>query len=79
MAPKTDRVEELLQGVKRPARTIVSPEGVELAVYLASRGERMTAFVLDMVFMGISIVALYIVALLLFFARANIAVGMTLI
>ena len=79
MAPRTDRVEELLHGIKRPVRTIVSPEGVELTVHLASRGERMTAFVLDMVFMGIAIIALYIIALLLFFARANIAVGLTLI
>jgi uncharacterized RDD family membrane protein YckC len=79
MATKTDRVEELLYGVKRPARTILSPEGVELTVHLASRGERMVAFVLDMVFMAMTILALYIIALLLFFARANIAVGLTLI
>ena len=79
MAPKTDRVEELIYGVKRPARAIVSPEGVELTVHLASRGERMAAFALDMVFMITAIVALYIVAVLLFFAGTNIAVGMTLI
>jgi uncharacterized RDD family membrane protein YckC len=79
MAAKTDRVEELLYGVKRPARTILSPEGAELTAHLASRGERMTAFALDMVFMTAAIVALYIVALLLFFARANIAVSLTLI
>jgi uncharacterized RDD family membrane protein YckC len=79
MAPKTDRVEELIYGVKRPARAIVSPEGVELTVHLASRGERMVAFVLDMVFMITAIVALYIVAVLLFFAGSNIAVGLTLI
>ncbi|MDR1134174.1 MAG: RDD family protein [Synergistaceae bacterium] len=79
MASKTDRVEELFHGVNRPARTIVSPEGVELTVRLASRGERMAAFALDMVFMIAAIVALYIIAVLLFFARVNIAVGLTLI
>ncbi|MDR3164169.1 MAG: RDD family protein [Synergistaceae bacterium] len=79
MAPKTDRVEELLHGVKRPTRTIMSPEGVELVVHLASRGERMTAFALDMAFMGMAIAALCIIAMLLFFARTNIAVGLTLI
>jgi uncharacterized RDD family membrane protein YckC len=50
-----DRVGELLDGVKRPARKITSPEGVELNVQIASRGERMTAFVIDMTFLLLAI------------------------
>jgi uncharacterized RDD family membrane protein YckC len=74
-----DRVGELLDGVKRTVRVITSPEGVELNVRIASRGERMTAFALDMIFMLLAITLIYSMGLMLFFTRLNLSVGMTFI
>jgi uncharacterized RDD family membrane protein YckC len=66
LPPRADRVGELLEGVKRPARTITSPEGVALGVRLASRGERMAAFSLDMAFMLIGVICAFVITAALY-------------
>lgn len=79
MATHSDRVGELIEGIKRNHRVLVSPEGVELDIQIAGNGERLAAFFVDIVFMFVAVICLYIMALLLFFSRTNLSVGMTLI
>jgi uncharacterized RDD family membrane protein YckC len=76
---QVNRVGELIEGVKRKRRVLVSPEGANLDVMLASRGERLAAFLLDMLFLICAIILLYLLSIPLFFSRANIPVGITLI
>jgi uncharacterized RDD family membrane protein YckC len=76
---RTDRVGELIEGVRRKRRAIVSPEGVPLDVLLANRSERLAAFLLDMLFLTLTIVALYLLLIPLFFSRVNFSVGVTVI
>ncbi|MDL2210888.1 RDD family protein [Desulfovibrio sp. OttesenSCG-928-O18] len=79
MAIRTDRVGELLEGIKRNRRVILSPEGVPLDVHVAGHGERLTAFALDLTFLFVAVGCLYVLAILLFFSHTNISVGMTLV
>lgn len=79
MADSHDRVGELLEGVRRGRRNIVSPEGVPLDIRVAGCGERMTAFALDMLFMGATVFVLYLLLVPLFFSGSGLAVGMTVI
>ncbi|MDR2780482.1 MAG: RDD family protein, partial [Synergistaceae bacterium] len=74
-----DRVGELLDGIKRPVRKLTSPEGVELNIQIASRGERMAAFVIDMTFLLLAVLLIYFIGLLVFFSRVNLSVGLTFI
>ena len=50
----------------RFARTLVTPEGVDLRLSLAQGGERASAFVLDIAIMGAALIALTIVDLIAF-------------
>ena len=79
MALRIDRVGRLIEGNERKRRILVSPEGIPLEIQIAGRGERLTAFVVDIFFMFAAIIALYALLLLLFFSDTNISVGMTLI
>ena len=79
MPLKTDRVEELIEGVRHSRKTIISPEGVPLQVRIATHGERLSAFFLDLAIMFTAVIALYMTLLFLFFSRTSISVGMTLI
>lgn len=79
MAVKTDRIGEILEGVKRNSKILLSPEGVPLDIKVAANGERLMAFCLDFFLMIASIVVLYILLVLLFFSSTNISVGMTLV
>lgn len=79
MAIRVDRLGELIEGTKRRHRVIVTPEGVELDVHLAGAGERLAAFLLDLLFMFAAVACLYLLLLMLFFSRVNISVGMTII
>ena len=79
MAVTNDKVGEFLEGIKRNRRILVSPEGIPLDIQVASRGERVTAFVLDMLFMGIVIILLYLLLVFLFFSNINFSVAMTVI
>ena len=80
MAPKTtDRVGELLGGVQRQRRVIVSPEGVPLDIQVAGHGERLTALGLDLAFMLGAILLLYLLLGLAILSRAHIQLGSTAI
>jgi uncharacterized RDD family membrane protein YckC len=74
-----DRVGELLGSARHRRGVIESPEGVVIGIEIANRGERLAAFVLDMIFMTTAIIVLYLLLIPLFFSRANIPVGVTLI
>lgn len=76
---RRDRVGELLEGIKRKRRVLVSPEGVELDTLIANHGERLSAFIIDMFFMFVAVVILCLLLMLVFFSRTHIAVGMTLV
>ncbi len=79
MAPRQDRVGELLEGLRRNRRLIISPEGIELDVSIASKGERLTAFVLDFALLIATIIALFLLFGLFLAAYGSSAVGLTLI
>lgn len=78
MAPTNDRVGRLLEKAGRRRRVIVSPEGVPLDIQIAGHGERLTALLLDLVFMLGGILALFFVFMSLFFAGAGGGVSWTL-
>jgi len=61
-----DRVAEFLEGGRRNRRDIATPEGVMLPVEIASVGERVVAFVLDLVFwFGASLIIFLLLFLML--------------
>lgn len=74
-----ERVSQLFGDAKRKRKVLVSPEGVPLEIQLATRGERLMAFLLDLLFMFLAIGVFYILLILLFFSDTNISVGMTVI
>ena len=55
---------------KSPLREFVTPEGVDLRLRIGDAGERAAAFILDMVFLVLSVVAFSIICFLLFIAFA---------
>lgn len=71
MAVRNDRVGELLEGVGRKRKELISPEGVPLDIKIASVGERFNALILDLLFMLIACVILFI--LLLFAVYAGLS------
>ena len=79
MTQNTDRVGRLLEKAGgRRRRIIVSPEGVPLDIQVAGNGERLTALVLDLMFMLGGIVVLFFVFMYLFFSGAGGEVSWTL-
>ena len=63
-AEQADRVSELFEGIKRPVRTITSPEGVTLNVRIAGRGERAAALALDLTFMSLVLIIIFCLTIL---------------
>jgi uncharacterized RDD family membrane protein YckC len=79
MSATTDRVDQLLGGVKRSLREIVTPEGVSLHVELAEHGERAAAFAIDLaIWLGIAIFSYLVVIAFLVETRA-IGIAVTLV
>lgn len=77
---RVDRVSLLFEGAnKQRRRTIVTPEGVALAVALASHGDRLGAFCLDMLFWLIATACLYAGIVLLLVNGMSNLVAITLI
>ena len=75
MASPRDRVSELLEGRRRKTRQIVTPEGVAISVDVADRGERLGAFLLDMlIWFGATIVMIGIAMITAFVHGSDIAV-----
>jgi uncharacterized RDD family membrane protein YckC len=58
---------------------ILTPEGVELHVEIAERGERAGAFLIDLLFVGATVVLIFIGSLFLFKVLAEYAVAVGLI
>jgi uncharacterized RDD family membrane protein YckC len=82
MTLRTDRAGELIEGIKRKRKELLSPEGVPLDIQIAGHGERLTAFTIDMVLMIAVIYGLYLILSLLLFSRAGAVtfkIGMTVI
>lgn len=79
MGLRTDRVGELVEGVRRRRRILVSPEGVPLDIHVAAPGERLAALLLDLAFMFAAIAALYVLIVPLVFADVNLPIGLTFI
>ena len=77
-----DRAGELIEGVKRGRKALVSPEGVPLDVQIAGHGERLVAFMLDMAFIIAAIICLFLLLYLFYFSSAGSAgflVGATIV
>ncbi|MCL1874834.1 MAG: RDD family protein [Synergistaceae bacterium] len=82
MATRIDRAGELIEGMKRKRKELFTPEGVPLDIQIAGHGERLTAFIIDMVFMIAVIYGLYLILLMLLFSRTGLVsfkIGMTII
>lgn len=69
MPVTVDRVGELMGTGGRNRRQLVSPEGVPLDIQIAGHGERLAAFMLDIVFMYAAITALFIIFALTFLSE----------
>ena len=79
MSATQDRVDQLLGGVKRSLREIVTPEGVALHVELAEHGERAAAFLIDMtIWLGVAFFSYLVVFAFLVETRA-IGIVVTLV
>jgi len=76
MAARPDRVTELFEGRRRKIHRIVTPEGIALDVEIADRGERLGAFLIDMMFWLGGTIAIYVVLLFAFISgmRSTIAI-----
>jgi uncharacterized RDD family membrane protein YckC len=79
MAQRLDRINQLLDGVKRNRREIISPEGIVLEVDVANNGERLTAFVIDFLFWMVATGLLYMMLALLVVERMSGAIAMTIL
>ncbi len=60
MTQAYERTSQFLEGTRRERREIVTPEGVPLRVDLADPGERLTAFVLDLLIWFLLALAVFI-------------------
>ena len=75
MARRLERINRFLEGVQRQRREIVTPEGMTLEIEIANHGERLLAFVIDLVFWMTGIAFFFVV---LGTERVNGAVAATL-
>ncbi len=75
-AGRTVGVGELLEGIRRTRRVLVSPEGVGLDIQVAGLGERLSALFLDLVFITLAVVPLYLLALYLFISSGDTGLGL---
>jgi uncharacterized RDD family membrane protein YckC len=73
-----DRVSELLEGRQRKTRQIITPEGVAINVDIADRGERLGAFLIDIVIWFGATILIWI-ALLSTFLRGDADIAVTVI
>lgn len=78
MASPLDRVSQLLEGRQRRTREIVTPEGVAIHVEVADRGERLGAFLIDLVIWFGATILIWI-ALVTTFLRGGSDVAVTVI
>jgi len=74
MASARDRVSELLEGRRRRTRAIVTPEGVVLDVEVADRGERIGAFLIDLLIWSGASIVISVALLTTFYRGSDVAV-----
>jgi uncharacterized RDD family membrane protein YckC len=79
MAPNLERINRFVDGIHRPKRRLISPEGVALDVDIATHGERLTAFVIDFVFWQVATILLYMGLVALVLEHVSLSVGTTII
>ncbi|MDR3038878.1 MAG: RDD family protein [Candidatus Adiutrix sp.] len=80
MTSRADRLGEMLERGGRRRRTLVSPEGVPLDIQVAGHGERLTALLLDLLFMFAAILALWLIlSAFLFSSRGASPLTLTLV
>lgn len=79
MANYAERVDRTL-GDFRHVRTMLStPEGVPLEILIPTHGERLGAFLLDMLFLTLAVILLYLMLIFLFFSGSSGLVGGTVL
>jgi len=77
MTTTYEKASQFLEGTRRNRREIVTPEGVPLPVELAEYGERVAAFLLDMLFWLLATIAIYLLALFLLLGGA-VSLGLSI-
>jgi uncharacterized RDD family membrane protein YckC len=73
-----ERTSQFLEGTKQQRRQIVTPEGVPLTVELANHGERLSAFLIDLLFWLLATIGIYIPIVLLGFYTPSILVAISI-
>ena len=79
MANYAERVDRTFGDFRRARRALSTPEGVPLEIQIPGHGERMSAFLLDVLFMGAGVFCLYLVLVFLFFSGSPWLIGRTVI
>ena len=79
MAKRVDRLGEIVEGARCRRKELTTPEGLLLDVWIAGKGERLVAFLLDLLFMLAATVGLYMLLAFMLLSDVNLAVGGTLI
>lgn len=79
MTNYAERVDRTLGDFRRARRALSTPEGVALEIQIPGHGERLAAFLLDMLFMSAGVFSLYLVLVFLFFSGSSWLVGRTVI
>ena len=79
MAKRIDRLGEIVEGARRRRRELTTPEGLLLDVWVAGKGERLAALLLDLLFMLVVTIGLYMLLVFMLLSDVNLAVGVTLV
>lgn len=79
MASYAERVDRTVGEFRRARRALSTPEGVPLEIQIPGHGERLAAFLLDILFLSAGVFCLYLVLIFLFFSGNSWLVGRTLI
>lgn len=79
MTNYAERVDRTFGDFRRSRRALSTPEGVSLEVQIPGHGERMAAFLLDILFMGAGVFCLYLVLVFLFLSGSPWLVGRTVL
>ena len=74
---RIDRAEELIDGISRNRKELISPEGVPLDIRIAGHGERLTALIVDWLFMWLAMLGIILLFIMFFaaFPHATLTAG----
>jgi len=73
-----ERTSQFFEGVGRRRRQIITPEGVPITVELADYGERVSAFLIDLVFCILALLMIYVPLLLFITATAGFLLALSI-